>query len=519
MVTEILLRQEYAKRGISVSDDEVRQAAQFAPPPQALESPDLQTDGQFDITKYRRLLASPMARETGMLAGLEAYYRTEIPKQKLFDQIAADVFVSDERAWQVYRDRHDSAVVSYATLRTDALTDTTVEVSDAEVRQYYERNKKRYERPGRAVVSLITIPRIITAADTAATKARIERLRAEIVGGASFEDVARRESMDTVSGSQGGSLGRGGRQRFVKEFEDAAYSLRPGEISQPVLSPFGYHLIRVDERKGDTLDVRHILLNIQQSDSSATIVDRRADSVAAIGANVEDGAKFDEAATKFGLSPASVVVIEREPAIFAGRMVPSVSAWAFSGVRVGETSELFDAPDAYYLARVDSLQAGGQQSLDQVRDEITRRLRRDKLVEKLIPLAQNLATAARSSTLESAAAAQRVTVEKSQPFTRIDLVPGLGQFSEAIGASFTVPVGQISAPVRTADGVAILRVDSRSEASRAAFDAQKEEQRASLVQSLRQQRVQEFMASLRESAKIDDNRAKVMATLRRQSDV
>ena len=519
MVTEILLRQEFARRGISVSDDEVRQAAQMAPPPQALESPDLQTDGRFDITKYRRLLASPMARETGILAGLEAYYRAEIPKQKLFDQIAADVFVSDERAWQVYRDRHDSAVVSFVTLRTESLTDTAVTITDAEIREYYEKNKKSYDRPGRAVVSLITIPRTITASDTAATRARIERLRSEIVGGASFEDVARRESMDSVSGADGGSLGRGGRNRFIPQFEQAAYALRPGEVSQPVLTPEGYHLIRVDERNGDTLALRHILLRIAQSDSTATLVDRRADSIAAIAANVEEGAKFDEAATKFGLTPASVVAIEREPVVYAGRMVPSVSAWAFSGVRPGETSELFDAPEAYYLARVDSLQEGGPQPLESVRDEITRRLRRTKLIEKLMPVAQNLANAARSSSLEAAAAAQRQTVEKSEPFTRIDLVPGLGQFTEAIGAAFTVPVGQIGPPVRAADGVAVIRVDSRSEASRVAFEAQKEEQRTALAQQLRQQRVQEYMLSLRESADIEDNRAKVNAALRRQSDV
>jgi peptidyl-prolyl cis-trans isomerase D len=519
MVTDILLRQEYARRGISVTDEEVRQAAQYAPPPEAMQAEDLQTDGQFDINKYRRLLASPMARQSGMLAGLEAYYRSEIPKQKLFDQVSADVFVTEERAWQIYRDRHDSARVTYATIRTDNLTDTAVTITDAEIRQYYDRNPKRFDRPGRAVISLITIPRTVTAADTAAARARVERLREEIIGGASFEEVAQRESMDSVSGAQGGSLGVGGRDRFVSRFEDAAYALRPGELSQPVLTQFGWHLIRVDSRKGDTLDLRHILIAIGQSDSSATITDRRADSVASLAGNVEDGRKFDEAAQRFGLSPASVIAIEREPLVYAGRQVPSVSAWAFSGVRAGETSELFDAIDAYYLARVDSLQAGGTPPLDLVRDDIRRRLRREKLIEKLMPQAQALATAARSSSLEAAAAAQRLPVETTQRFARVDLVPGLGQFTQAIGAAFTTPIGQISPPVRTADAVAVLRVDGRTEASRTAFEIQKDEQRTLLAQQLRQQRVQEYMVSLRESAKLQDHRARVLAQLRRQSDI
>ena len=191
IVTEMLLQQEYKRRGITVTDEEVVQAARVSPPPQATASPDFQTDGRFDMQKYLRFIGSPMARQSGILAGLESFYRNEIPKQKLFDQIASGAYVSDERLWQVYRDRHDSASVSFVVLRTDALADTTVSVTDAEISQFYERNKKRYERPGRAIVSLLTVPRTVTAADSAAARARVDQLRAEIVGGAKFEDVAR----------------------------------------------------------------------------------------------------------------------------------------------------------------------------------------------------------------------------------------------------------------------------------------------------------------------------------------
>jgi peptidyl-prolyl cis-trans isomerase D len=373
LVTEILLTQEYKRRGITVTDDEILQAARLAPPPQAMQSPDLQTDGQFDMQKYLRLLASPMARQSGMLAGLEAYYRNEIPKQKLFDQIASGAYVSDERLWQLYRDRHDSATVSFVALRPELLTDTAVTVTDSEIAQFFERNRKRFEKPGRAVVSLLTVPRTITAADSAAARARIERLRAEIAGGAKFEDVAKRESSDSVSGAQGGALGKGARGRFTPKFEEAAYALKLGELSQPVLTPFGWHVIRVDDRKGDTLDLRHILVSITQSDSSAVRTDRRADSLAAKAGSQEDPKLFDDAARQLGLTPASVVVIEKEPLSFAGRYVPSVSAWAFSGVRPGETSDLFDSPDAYYLARVDSITPGGQQTLAEVKEDIRRR--------------------------------------------------------------------------------------------------------------------------------------------------
>jgi len=518
LVTELLLQQEYKRRGITVTDDEILQAARLAPPPQAMQSPDLQTDGKFDIQKYQRFLSSPLARQSGALAGLEAYYRTEIPKQKLFDQVASGAYITDERLWQMYRDRHDSATVSYVVLSTAALTDTAVTVTDAEISAFYDRNKKRFERPGRAVVSLLTVTRAITAADSADAKRRIDAIRTEIAGGAKFEDVAKRSSTDTVSGANGGALGKGGKGRFTPKFEEAAYALKVGELSQPVLTPFGWHLIRVDARQGDTLDLRHILVNIAQSDSSATRTDRRADSLASKAGSQDDPKAFDAAAKQLGLTAASAVVLEKEPLSFAGRYVPSVSAWAFSGVRAGETSDLFDSPDAYYLARLDSLTKGGLAPLAEVKGDIRRRLSRDKRVEKLRPMGEQLARAARASSLEAVAAERKLTVEKSVPFTRVDAVPGLGQYTQAVGAAFAAPTGQVTGPFNAVDAMVVMRVDARTESSRQTFEAEKSIQRQQYLQSARQQKVDEFLTSLRESVKVEDRRSEVLSALRRQSD-
>ena len=251
--------------------------------------------------------------------------------------------------------------------------------------------------------------------------------------------------------------------------------------------------------------------------SNAKLDQTMLDRLASKAANQEDPKVFDAAAKALGLTPSTMVAIEKEPLTFAGRYVPSVSAWAFSGVRVGETSDLFDSPEAYYIARLDSLSPSGTQSLAEVREDIKRRLAREKRIEKLRPLATQLLDAARTGTLESAAAAQKLTVESSVPFTRVDVVTGLGQFSQAIGAAFTIPIGQVGGPVATADGMAVMRVNRRTETPRAAFETQKGEQRAQLTQQLRQQRVEEYMGSLRESVKVEDHRAKVNAQLRKQA--
>jgi peptidyl-prolyl cis-trans isomerase D len=517
MVSEILLQQEYDRRGITVSDAEVRDYARYEPPRWVTTAPDLQTDGRFDPAKYQRLLSSSQARQSGLLVTLEQYYRTEVPKQKLFQQVIAGVYVSDTDLWRAWQDANDSASVSFVAIRpTPTAADSNI--SDADLRKYYDAHKAEFDRPGRASLSVLYIPRVVSAADSAAIRSRLLQLRAEIVGGGKFDEVAKRESADSISAVNGGDLGKGPRGRFVPEFEKAVDALSPGQLSEPVLTQFGYHLIRLDSRAGDTVSLRHILLRIQPSDSSAAKVDRKADEISRIAAGSELPAKFDEAARALGATPMRVQASEGQPAMFQGKYIPSVSAWAFSGVNRGEVSDLFDAEDGYYLARLDSISAGGK-SFDAVRADVRGRLARDRAVERAVPQATELATAARTSTLEAAAAARKLTVETTGLVTRSVAATQFGGPGEALGAAFALPVNTVSVPIRQRDGVYVLRVNERKPANKALFEAQKKVVRQQRLQQVRQQRLQMYFEDLRKAAKIDDNRKEINAQLRRQSEV
>ncbi len=515
LVSDALLRQEYRRRGITVSDDEILQAARYSPPPQLTQAPDLQTEGQFDPAKYQRLLASPLARQNGLLLQLEQYYQTEIPKEKLFDQVASDVYVSDEQLWRRFQDTHDTAQVSFVAFEPERIADSAVRVSDDEVRAYYDTHKKLFDRPGTAKVSVIIVPRTVTATDSAAVRAHALALRARILGGEKFTDIARAESADSVSAANGGSLGKGPKGRFVAPFETAAYALKTGEISQPVLTQFGYHLIKVDARKGDTITVSHILLHIQQSDSAAVKTDRRADSLARIAASTDQPAKFDEAARTLQIPVIRSSVVEGNTLTVNGQYIPSVGPWAFQGAKPGETSELFDAQDGYYLARLDSLTPGGALSLDRAKQDIRAYLLRQKKIDALIPQARNYAKIAAASSLEQAAKLMNLQVVSTKPFTRVTGVPELAQAPEAVGAAFMLPLHTVSEPIRSTGEVVVERADNRIPASRAAFEAQKDALRAQSLQQLRQQRVKEFLSNLRAVAKIDDKRKQVEASARR----
>lgn len=517
LVTDILLQQEYQRRGIGVSNEEIVQAAQVSPPPMLMADPSLQTDGQFDPEKYQRLLRSPQARQ-GLLVQLENYYRSEIPRAKLYAQVAGNVYVSDDRLWAAFRDEHDSAKVSFVTFDPATVPDSAVQVSDDEIRRFYDANRDRFERPGRAVLSLLTIPRPVTAADTAFWRNRAMELRQEIVEGRStFEQVAQRESADTASGTNGGLLGMTSRDNLVDEFANAAFRLRIGEISEPVLSPYGFHLIKVEERKADSVSARHILLRIQQSDSSAVATDRLADNLVRIAASATDPAVFDSAARELNLQPERVQAFEGQPVFTSTGTVAGVSGWAFGGPRPGESSELFDTENAYYLARLDTIIPAGIAPLQEVREDIRGLLMQRKKAEALVPDAREFAQDAAQRSLEAAARSRDITVVESNFFARPTFVPGIGRLNAAVGAAFSLPIGQISEPIVTDNAVVVLRVDQRVEASREAWEAQKEAQRQQALNGLRQARIRDFMEGLRERANVEDHRARLNAAARQQA--
>lgn len=517
LVNDILLQREYDRRGIRVTDAEIVDMAKYSPPPQFQQMPDLQTDGRFDPVKYQRFLASPIAQQQGILASLESYYRTEIPRQKLFAQVAGDVYVSDQRLWTIWQDTHDSATVSYVAFRPAPTASDRDAVTDAEIRAYYDAHKADFDRPGTAVVSIMSIPRRPTAADTAEALQKMRALREEIVKGAKFDDVARRESDDSASASKGGDLGRSVKGTYVKQFDDAVFSLPVGTLSQPIKTDFGFHLLRVDKRTADTAYVHHILKLVKQGDSAATATDRRADQLAKEAAGATNPEAFDKASKDLGLLISRVGVTEGQPAVYLGRTIPSVSAWAFDGARPGEASDLFDDDGGYYVARLDSLHRGGQQPLDVVKDEVRAILARNKALDAAMSPARALAQNAAKTSLEASAKDAGRPVEKEGPFARSTPVAAFGYISQATGAAFTLPVGKVSEPVRTSDAVFVLRVDKRTMADSAKWTAQKTVQRLQVESSLREQRVRAFLTNMRKAAKIDDRRAEINALQRRQS--
>lgn len=512
IVNEMLIEQELRRRDIRATDAEIRQAALWSPHPDLMQQEIFQTDGRFDIQKYQTFLSGPSANEE-LLVQLEQYYREAIPRSKLMRQVAASVYPTDAELWRLFQDRDETATVDYVSLDVAQLVPGEVTVTDSEVRSFYSENEQQFELPARARLTLAFLPKAATAADSAATLRKARELRAEIAGGASFAEVAQRESADPGSKERGGDLGFFGRGQMVPAFEQAAFSLEPGQVSEPVATPFGYHLIQVEEKQDDQVRARHILLSVESSEESLDRLYTLADSLE----DMAERGGVERAARALSLPlRTGVTVSETSPFVPGVGSVLEVVEWAQEEVATGEgrekqASPLFETPSGFYVAQVESFSPAGKMALKEATPQIRRELTLQKKREKAREIGRQIAAEVRGGkSLEDVAAARSLQVRQAGPFTRLDMNPVFGQMNAVTGAAFGTPIGSVSDVVESTAGLFLVRPTARSEADRAAWEAQKEAQRRTETMRMQQQVIERWVESLREEADIVDWRAQAL---------
>jgi parvulin-like peptidyl-prolyl isomerase len=499
LVDQILIRNEIRRRQIRVSDDEIRSALLYYPHPDFQRDPAFRTEtGEFDMTRYQQFLAQA-GQDPQFLAQIEAYYRDLIPRQKLLRQLTLGVYVRDLELWEMWRDANEAVEASYIALAPqDQIIDSEVTVTPEDVASYFAENRERFALPARAEVRFTYIDKTPTPADTVSALELARTIRQEIVDGASFEDVAARESGDPTSAPNGGRMGTVTRGALIAPLDSAAFSRPVETLSEPIATPFGYHLVEVLSRTGDQAEIRHILALIERTADSEVSLLTRADSLESLSSRMT----FDEAAGQLGLT-ISTGEVTTDFALLPG-VGSAIDAqdWIFvDGAGAGEVSPLFENESVFYLVELVGESPEGFQSLDDVAADIESQLRMERKLALLTERARGWATELKSGdiTLDDLAERVGMSVEQTGRFVRSDFVEGLGQQSPAAGAAFGVPMGGIAGPAVALGQVVLLHVEGRYEADRAAWEAQKESQRTTVTTQIQEARLARFLDGLRES--------------------
>ena len=154
LVQQVLLQKELSRRGIRVTNEEIIAAAKNSPPPEVQQIPEFQTEGKFDFNKYQRYLNANA--DPNFLLALESRYRQEIPRLKLYEELASGVYVPTAKLWRMYQDQNDSVTAMFALIQPENyLPDSAVKVTEERGRAYYNEHKSEFHRPAYAFLSFV----------------------------------------------------------------------------------------------------------------------------------------------------------------------------------------------------------------------------------------------------------------------------------------------------------------------------------------------------------------------------
>tara|TARA_Y100000589_G_scaffold67242_1_gene58940 strand:+ start:8844 stop:10190 length:1347 start_codon:yes stop_codon:yes gene_type:complete len=266
-------------------------------------------DGQVDQELNSRMAL--IINQIGSEEEIERYYNKTIAefKKELFDDIKEQLVVRK--------------------MRQEILTE--IEVSPEEVKDFYNsipRDSLPYFSTQVKVSQIVKVPEI-GQQQKDKTKEALLKIRERIKAGESFEILATLYSQDPGSAQNGGNLGFVGRGAFQPEFEAEVFKLKPGEVSMPVETEFGYHLIQLIERRGNLFNSRHILLQPEFSEDDTQMTIDFLDSLKEVA--YSDSVTFEELArehsddkftSSFGgyftdaMGSENVLVEELDPVVF-----------------------------------------------------------------------------------------------------------------------------------------------------------------------------------------------------------
>lgn len=250
LVTRKLLIREAKRMGIATTDEEVAKTIR--------EQPAFQKNGHFDFETYRTALRNWRGISP---ARFEAELRDDLLVGKVLNQLRLSAKVTEDEVEAAYLRENDRASIAFVRVVPREL-EKEVEVSDEDVKTFldsedgkkrvadqYEAQEWKYKTPKRVRAQHILVKVDENAPEDEVKKAeeKILAARKEIEGGADFGEVARRVSEDEATREKGGDLGLFGPGSMVKPFEDAAMALEVGQVSEPVRTRFGFHLIKVNE--------------------------------------------------------------------------------------------------------------------------------------------------------------------------------------------------------------------------------------------------------------------------------
>ncbi len=519
----ILALPGFHENGKFVGEQRYRQILQFQNPPLTTSEFESSLRRALQIEKLRTALTGWMSVSDKDVAD-EFKKRNEKVKLDVVP-ITADAFkgqvnVTDaelvpyfDKAKDKYR-IGEKRKVKYAVVNVDQVRQT-ITVPEADISAFYQQNLAQYQTPAQVRASHILFK--VEGKDEKAVQALAEEvLKKAKAPGADFAALAKQYSEDDSNKMNGGDLDYFGRGRMVAEFDQAAFTMKAGEISNLVKTAFGFHIVKIVDSKPDTtralVEVRAEIedqLKWQKAQAEAERVAKSLEATTRTPADLEKMAK------ERGLTVIETGLFLAEEPVGGLGPQPEVAQRVFAG-KEGEVTPALRVAAGWVFATVTGRQDAYVPKLEEVKAKVRDDLAREKAAE----LAKARATAIANDlkgAKDFAAAAKRagLEVKTTELIARGAAIPDLG-ISEAVDqAAFALPQGGVSDAISTPTGTAIVRVAEKVNVTDAEIEAGTDQLRAELVNQRRDRFFGAYMQKAKQGLKINirqDTLARVVGT-------
>ena len=538
MITERLLTEEAARIGLSVAPAELRRSVESIA---AFRN----GDGKFDADVYRSVLKGQQTTPGRFEEGI----RHDMLLQKLRDRVTSPAAVTDEEARALFDYGRERRSIEYVLF---PLEDYVLKVTptDEQIAARYNENLDAWRNPQRisldavsltpaSLAATVDIPESAIAAfyadnaETffvapervrarhilfmaqegaskdvdAAARAKAEDVIAQLKKGKDFAALAKL-SDDKGSGAQGGDLGWFTKGQMVPPFEEAAFALKPGEISAPVRTAFGWHVIKLEAhevQRTRTLDevrgeIRQRLGEEKATEKMHEALDTALE-MAGAGKSIDDIAK----ALKLEHKPTGLFS-RADAGVAVGLKGQSVSA-AFATPAGTVIDTPLEVEGGYMIAAVLESQPESVTPLEKVKEEVAAQVRRVEGATLAVKAAQE-AGAKLADGLPADLAAK---VKTADPFGRNGVVAAFGQSRALVDAAFAAAPGVWqAAPVDTSAGAVLFRVKDVQRPTDAEWTAAADTVRATVLSAKREELFRVFVGELSSAAKIELRNTKII---------
>jgi len=330
------------------------------------------------------------------------------------------------------------------------------------------------------------------------------KLYNRLIAGENFAALAKEFSMDPGSAQKGGDLGYFGKGMMVKEFEDAVFNGKVGEVQKPIKTNYGYHIIKVTDRTDKKYIVEKIVNQVKQSASTKDKNLNAANDFSYLAKKNEFEQEADLMKYKVQETP---LFSENSVSIPSIGTNDRLSKLAFSN-SVNTISDPFKISGGYVVVKIIESTSEGFRPFEELKQQLKPIVLREKKFEKLKSIADDLYKKINGDLNKVSLINPKVTVQQTGNFTPAGSIPNIGRDYSFINAAMTLNLNKVSEPVKGVRGYYLIKVTQRTPFNINEYNAKSAEIRNMLLQERRNAFLSQWITDIKKSADIVDNRYK-----------